>query len=126
MTAPAVRTRSLDRRKESGREQQSGPEAKAPGAKARRNGVKIDGMVEKPMTIDFDTLIRKMPVEERLYRHRCVEAWSMTVPWSGFALKALVDFAKPLSGAKFLEMETQSDKETMPGLRQFWYPWPLP
>ena len=74
--------------------------------------------------MDIDTLIRQMPLEERIYRFRCVEAWAMTVPWSGFALKALVDFAKPLSGAKYIEMETLADRDTMPGLRQFWYPWP--
>lgn len=86
--------------------------------------VTFDGMVEKNMTVDFDTLIRQMPLEERLYRFRCVEAWSMAVPWSGFPMKALVDFAKPLSGAKYVVMETAQQKETMPGLKQFWYPWP--
>ena len=84
----------------------------------------FDGLVEKEMTVDFDTLVRQMPLEERLYRHRCVEAWSMAVPWSGFPMKALVDFAKPLSGAKYVVMQTQADKETMPGLKEFWYPWP--
>ena len=48
--------------------------------------IKIDGMVEKPMTIGIDDLLKQMPLEERLYRHRCVEAWSMAVPWSGFPL----------------------------------------
>ncbi|MEQ8286668.1 protein-methionine-sulfoxide reductase catalytic subunit MsrP [Thalassospira sp.] len=86
--------------------------------------VKIDGLVENPIEIDFEDLVRKMPLEERVYRFRCVEGWAMTVPWSGFPMKALVDFAKPLSGAKYVEMETASQKETMPGLRQFWYPWP--
>ena len=65
-----------------------------------------------------------MPLEERVYRFRCVEAWAMTVPWTGFPMEALVDFAKPLSGAKYIEMETVSQKDTMPGLKQFWYPWP--
>jgi sulfoxide reductase catalytic subunit YedY len=87
--------------------------------------VRIDGLVEKPMTIDFDALVRRMPLEERVYRHRCVEAWSMAVPWSGFAMKALVDFARPLSKAKYVQMETLADKETMPGLKQVWYPWPF-
>ncbi len=86
--------------------------------------VRIDGLVEKEMTIGFDDLIRRMPLEERLYRHRCVEAWSMAVPWSGFALRALVDFAKPLGSAKYLHMETLADKKTMPGLQASWYPWP--
>ena len=61
--------------------------------------VVIDGMVEKEITIDAHDLIRQMPLEERLYRLRCVEAWAMAVPWSGFPLKALVDFARPLSSA---------------------------
>ncbi|WP_339776432.1 protein-methionine-sulfoxide reductase catalytic subunit MsrP [uncultured Thalassospira sp.] len=86
--------------------------------------VKIDGMVEKPMEMDFDDLVRKMPLEERVYRFRCVEAWAMTVPWTGFPMKALVDFAKPTSGAKYIEMQTAEQKDTMPGLKQFWYPWP--
>jgi sulfoxide reductase catalytic subunit YedY len=86
--------------------------------------VTLDGLVEKKITIGVDELLRKMPLEERLYRLRCVEAWSMTVPWSGFALKALVDFARPLGSAKYLRMETFSDAEAAPGQKQFWYPWP--
>ena len=96
----------------------------AQALKLRPWEVRIDGMVEKEMTVGFDDLIRRMPLEERVYRHRCVEAWSMAVPWSGFALKALVDFAKPLGSAKYLRMETQADPDTMPGLIQTWYPWP--
>jgi len=84
----------------------------------------IDGMVEKPIELGIDDLIAKMPLEERLYRHRCVEAWSMTVPWSGFTLKSLVDFAKPLSGAKFVRFETFLDKSMAAGQGQDWYPWP--
>ncbi len=86
--------------------------------------VAIDGMVEKPMTIAIDDLLKQMPLEERLYRHRCVEAWSMAVPWSGFALKSLVDLAKPLSGAKYLQMTTFLDPKMAPGQKMFWYPWP--
>ncbi len=86
--------------------------------------VTLDGMVEKPIVMDFDALVRRMPLEERLYRHRCVEAWSIAVPWSGFPMKALVDLARPLSGAKYVAMRTFLDKETAPGQRQFWYPWP--
>ena len=84
--------------------------------------VSIGGMVEKPFTIDIDDLLKKMPLEERLYRHRCVETWSMAVPWSGFPLKALVDLAKPASGSKYLRMETFLDKKMAPGQNQFWYP----
>jgi sulfoxide reductase catalytic subunit YedY len=86
--------------------------------------VTFDGLVETPFTIDAGDLIRRMPLEERIYRHRCVEAWSMVVPWTGFPLKALVEFARPLSGAKYLRMETFMDPDTAPGQRQFWYPWP--
>jgi sulfoxide reductase catalytic subunit YedY len=86
--------------------------------------VKIDGEVEKPFDIAIDDLLRKMPLEERVYRFRCVEAWAMTVPWSGFPLKALVDLARPLSSAKYLRMETFNDSSMAPGQKQVWYPWP--
>jgi sulfoxide reductase catalytic subunit YedY len=86
--------------------------------------VAIDGMVEKPQTIDIDTLLKQMPLEERLYRHRCVEAWSMAVPWSGFALKNLVDLAAPLSSAKYIRFETFNNPDVGPGFAQSWYPWP--
>ena len=86
--------------------------------------VAIDGLVEQSLTLEIDDLLRRMPLEERLYRHRCVEAWSMAVPWSGFALKALVDLARPLGTAKYLQMTTFHDPEMAPGQRQGWYPWP--
>lgn len=86
--------------------------------------VKIDGMVEKPFEIGIDDLMRKLTLEERTYRHRCVEAWSMAIAWTGFPLKKLVDLAKPLGSAKFLRMETFLDKTIAPGQRQPWYPWP--
>ncbi len=85
--------------------------------------VTFDGMVEQERSVDFDTLIAAMPLEERVYRHRCVEAWAMTVPWSGFPMKALVDYARPLGSAKYVRMETFQD-DVAPGFRQFWYPWP--
>jgi sulfoxide reductase catalytic subunit YedY len=65
-----------------------------------------------------------MPLEERLYRHRCVEAWSMAIPWTGFPLKALVDMAKPLGSAKYLVMQTFMDPKMAPGQRTPLYPWP--
>jgi len=85
--------------------------------------IKIDGMVEKPFEIAIDDLIRKMTLEERLYRHRCVEAWSMTIPWTGFPLAKLIELAKPLGSAKYVMMQTFQDKDA-PGFRQVWYPWP--
>ena len=86
--------------------------------------VRFDGLLEKEIEIGIDELIAKMPREERYYRHRCVEAWAMAVPWSGFAMKALVDFAQPLSSARYVVMETFGDAKFAPGLKQFWYPWP--
>ena len=86
--------------------------------------VKLDGLVEKEQTLAIDDLFKQVQFEERLYRHRCVEAWSMAVPWTGFPLKALVDIAKPTSGAKYLRMETFEDSSVAPGQKQFWYPWP--
>jgi sulfoxide reductase catalytic subunit YedY len=86
--------------------------------------VTIDGMVEQPMEIGIDDLLAKMPLEERVYRHRCVEAWSMVVPYSGFPLKALVDFARPLSSATYLQMTTFQDPEIADGQNAAWYPWP--
>jgi sulfoxide reductase catalytic subunit YedY len=86
--------------------------------------VRIEGLVEKPFDIGIDDLLRKMPLEERLYRHRCVEAWSMAVPWSGFPLRALVELAAPLSSAKYVKMVTFEDSEIAGGQRAVWYPWP--
>jgi sulfoxide reductase catalytic subunit YedY len=86
--------------------------------------VKIDGMVEKPVEIGIDDLMRKMTLEERTYRHRCVEAWSMAIAWTGFPLKKLVDFARPLGSAKYLQMETFLNPKMAPGQRMSWYPWP--
>jgi sulfoxide reductase catalytic subunit YedY len=86
--------------------------------------VKLDGMVEKEQTIGIDDLIRKVGLEERAYRHRCVEAWSMAVAWTGFPMSKLVEIAKPLSSAKYVRMETFMDPKMAPGQRQRWYPWP--
>ena len=96
----------------------------AQALKLRPWTVKIDGMVEAPQEIGIDDLIRKMPLEERLYRHRCVEAWSMAIPWSGFPFAKLVELAKPLSSAKYVRMETFLDPSVAPAQKQSWYPWP--
>jgi sulfoxide reductase catalytic subunit YedY len=86
--------------------------------------VKLDGMVEKEMTVGVDDIIRKMTLEERLYRMRCVEAWSMAVPWTGFPMAKLVEIAKPLSSAKFVRMETFLNPAVAPYQRMPQYPWP--
>ncbi|MBO6512131.1 MAG: molybdopterin-dependent oxidoreductase, partial [Roseibium sp.] len=77
--------------------------------------VTLDGLIDNPQTLDIDDLLAKMPLEERLYRHRCVEAWSMAVPWSGFQLSELVKLAGPQSDAKDLRFETFLDPSVANG-----------
>jgi methionine sulfoxide reductase catalytic subunit len=96
----------------------------AQALKTRPWTVEFAGMVEEARTVDVDTLIAAMPLEERLYRFRCVEAWAMAVPWTGFPLRKLVEYAKPLAGAKYVTMQTFKDTSMAPGQRQPWYPWP--
>ena len=95
----------------------------ASALKTRPWTIKLDGLVEKEQTVDIDALIKTMGLEERLYRHRCVEAWSMAIPWTGFPLRKLVDFARPLSSASYVRFETFLDKKMAPGQRSF-MPWP--
>ncbi len=86
--------------------------------------VVVDGMVEREMRMEADKLIRAMPLEERITRHRCVEAWGMTVPWTGFPLAKLVEMARPLGSARFLVMTSFMNPALAPGQRQSFYPWP--
>jgi methionine sulfoxide reductase catalytic subunit len=86
--------------------------------------IEIAGMVDKPRTIDLDDLLKQVPVEERIYRHRCVEAWAMTVPWTGFPLAAFVKLAAPTSSAKFLTFESLVNPKVMPGVRSSYFTWP--
>jgi methionine sulfoxide reductase catalytic subunit len=89
--------------------------------------VQIDGLVEAPMTLAFEDLMKKMSIEDRIYRHRCVEAWAMVVPWTGFALKELVALAKPKAEAKYVRFETFNDPKMAPGQEPGLfdaYPWP--
>ena len=79
--------------------------------------LKISGEVENPLTLDHDDLYSSFDLEERIYRLRCVEAWSMVVPWIGFSLEDLVKKAKPTSKAKYLAFETLHDPVQMPGQR---------
>ena len=96
----------------------------AQALKTRPWTVKIDGMVDKPTEMGIDDLLAAQPLEERLYRHRCVEAWSMAVPWSGFALRTLVERAKVQAGAKYVRFETFMDPKVAPGQKSFLYSWP--
>ena len=101
----------------------TGKHFSADGLKIRPWTVTIDGLVEKAQTFAVDDLIEAMGLEERLYRHRCVEAWSMAIPWTGFPLRALVEKARPLGSAKYLRFESFLDKKEAPGQRSF-MPWP--
>ncbi len=97
---------------------------KASKLKLRPWQIIIDGMVENKITIDVDNLIKLMPLEERIYRHRCVEAWSMVVPWVGFEINHLIKLAKPIGKPKFIQFESFLDPSIASGQKQFWYPWP--
>jgi len=86
--------------------------------------IQIDGLVKTPRTITLEDLMKRVKLEERVYRHRCVEAWSMVVPWDGFSMKALMDLAEPLGSAKYMVFTTVEQPKTMPGLSNPIYPWP--
>jgi len=86
--------------------------------------LKVDGLVDQPKEFGIEDLLAQMPIEERVYRLRCVEAWSLTVPWTGFPLAALLSKVGPQSGAKYVRFQTAAIPSVMPGLRQSWYPWP--
>lgn len=86
--------------------------------------IKVTGKVEKPFEIGIDDLLAKVQLEERVYRHRCVETWSMIVPWSGFPMRSLVDLCKPVGDPKFIVMRTLSDTKVMTGQKDPLYPWP--
>ena len=86
--------------------------------------VKIDGLVNKAADYDFEDLVKPYALEERVYRLRCVEAWSMVIPWVGFPLAALLKRVEPSPQAKFVEFTTLADRNQMPGLRSAILRWP--
>ncbi len=86
--------------------------------------VQIDGMVDRPGAYDFDDIMKKMTIEERIYRFRCVEAWSMVVPWNGFELADLLELAGVQSKAKYVAFETLHRPSEMPGTRRAVLDWP--
>ena len=87
--------------------------------------IEVSGLVGRPGTYFLGDLIREMGLEERTYRHRCVEAWAMAVPWTGFQLSKLIDFLQPDNKATHIRMISYSDKKEMIGVEtQDWYPWP--
>jgi sulfoxide reductase catalytic subunit YedY len=84
----------------------------------------VEGAVKRPKTFDIDELVKLAPLEERIYRMRCVEGWSMVIPWVGFPLAALIKRVEPLGNAKYLEFITLNDPKQMPGLRSRVLEWP--
>lgn len=87
--------------------------------------IEVCGLVERPMTFDIDALERSVPLEERVYRFRCVEAWAMVVPWTGFPLRRLIERVRPTAQARFVRFVTLHRPAQMLGQRtQPWYPWP--
>ena len=86
--------------------------------------IEIDGLVERPGTYDVASIMSEMTIEERIYRFRCVEAWSMVVPWNGFELKDLLDMAGVQEGARYVAFETALRPDEMPGVRYPTIDWP--
>ncbi len=100
------------------------PAGLAKNFKTRPWAVTIDGAVKKKQVLDVDTIIKMAAPEERIYRHRCVEGWSIVVPWIGFSLSELIKRADPLPKAKFVEFTTLFDLQQMPGQRGRVLQWP--
>ena len=86
--------------------------------------LQVDGLVNNPMTFSIEDLLAQFPQEERIYRLRCVEAWSMVIPWQGFELAALLNMVEPTAEAQYVRFETIYDPDQMPGQQQGFYPWP--
>ena len=91
------------------------PAANAGSMKTNPWTLKIDGEVAKPLTLDYDALTTRFPLEERIYRMRCVEAWSMVIPWTGFPLHKLLSLVEPTSNAKYVAFQTLYSPDEMPG-----------
>jgi methionine sulfoxide reductase catalytic subunit len=102
----------------------SDPPVMAKSLKTRPWTVVVEGEVNKPQTFDIDSLYKLAPLEERVYRFRCVEAWSMVIPWVGFPLAELIKRVEPRGNAKYVEFVTLADKSQMPGLRSSVLDWP--
>jgi methionine sulfoxide reductase catalytic subunit len=102
----------------------SDPAENAKGFKAKPWTVKVEGLVSKPASYSIEDFIKPSKLQERVYRHRCVEAWSMVIPWQGFPMSDLINRVQPLSSAKFIEFQTLNDPQQMPGQRSPVLPWP--
>ncbi len=86
--------------------------------------LQVGGLVNRPLTFGVEDLLSKFAQEERIYRLRCVEAWSMVIPWQGFPLRKLLEIVEPTSAARYVRFEALLDPEQMPGQKAGWYQWP--
>ena len=86
--------------------------------------IAIEGEVRKPLTLDIDSLLKLAPLEERVYRLRCVEGWSMVIPWIGYSFAEIIKRVEPTGNAKYVEFVTLADRKQMPGLRSPVLEWP--
>jgi sulfoxide reductase catalytic subunit YedY len=102
----------------------SDPAVSAHTLKTRPWIVSIEGEVKKPMTLDIDSLVKLAPLEERVYRLRCVEGWSMVIPWEGYSLSNLIRKVEPTGNAKYVEFTTLADRQQMPGVNSRVLEWP--
>ncbi len=102
----------------------SEPAKTAGSLKTRPWTVSIEGEVSKPVKLDLDSLMKMAPLEERIYRLRCVEGWSMVIPWIGFSLSNLIKKVEPTSNAKYVEFTSLADRSQMPGVRDDVLNWP--
>ena len=102
----------------------SGPSELSGKFQTRPWTVSIEGLVKSKKTLDIDSLLKLSPLEERIYRHRCVEGWSMVIPWVGFPLSTLINAAQPTSKAKFVQFETVFRPGQMPGQTRAVLEWP--
>ena len=102
----------------------SDPVANAGKLKPRPWTVEVEGLVNKPGRFDIDALLKLAPMEERIYRLRCVEGWSMVIPWQGYSLAELIKRVEPQGSAKYVEFVTLADRQQMPGLRSNVLDWP--
>jgi sulfoxide reductase catalytic subunit YedY len=102
----------------------SDPAEHAHTLKTRPWAVAIEGEVRKPATFGIDDLLRLAPMEERIYRLRCVEGWSMVIPWVGYSLSELIRKVEPTGNAKYVQFVTLADRAQMPGLRSSVLDWP--
>jgi sulfoxide reductase catalytic subunit YedY len=102
----------------------SDPAENAHTLRTRPWTVQIEGEVKKPMALDIDSLLKLAPLEERIYRLRCVEGWSMVIPWIGYSFSELIKKVEPTGNAKFVEFITLADHQQMPGVRSRVLDWP--